>query len=411
MEKERGFNLSRIFGRKAESRGIHVGIADDLTRVAQDIDFGVDVSNSSALKITAFYAGIRIISENIASLPKQVKRQTASGLVSASEHRVAKLLNHPNPYTNKLDFWSVMATWLKDWGNAYALIERDENGSAIALHQCHPSCVTTTLSDGDKWYSIKFAQSDLKRLDNVYRAADVIHVMDVTLDGLTGINPVVYNAIALGKNMALEKFSSEFYRKGGNIKAVMETDGQMGDEQYAAFMRHFSKAAQNFDTPLLEYGVKYKQLSVNPVAAQLLQSETLSIQDVCRILGVPPHMIAELSHATFSNIEHQTIQFVQYTLRPIVKKFEVEIERKLFDSAEQDEYSVKFSLDGLLRGDTQSRSAYYHNAILDGYLSRNEVRELEGYEHLDGLDDMLYPLNTGVVGKEEPNNNKTNGED
>jgi HK97 family phage portal protein len=111
-------------------------------------------------------------------------------------------------------------------------------------------------------------------------------------------------------------------------------------------------------------------------------------------------MVAELSHATFSNIEHQTIQFVQYSLRPTVKRMEDELERKLFFEYEQDTYSVKFSLDGLLRGDTQARSAYYHNAILDGYMSRNEVRELEGLQHKDGLDDMLYPLNTGVVGKD-----------
>ena len=117
-------------------------------------------------------------------------------------------------------------------------------------------------------------------------------------------------------------------------------------------------------------------------------------------------MIGELSHATFSNIEHQTIQFVQYTLRPIVKRFEMEMETKLFYGTEVGNYDVKFVLDGLLRGDTAARSQYYHNAILDGYMSRNEVRELEGLQHRDGLDDMLYPLNTGVVGKDNETNPK-----
>ena len=224
----------------------------------------------------------------------------------------------------------------------------------------------------------------------------------VTLDGIKGVNPVIYNALALGKSLATEKFASEFYERGGNLKAVLETEGHLGDDEFNAFMTHFKKSSRNFETPLLEYGVKYKQLSVNPVAAALIQSETLSIQDVCRIINIPPHMVAELSHATFSNIEHQTIQFVQYSLRPTVKRLEDELERKLFTDSEQEIYSVKFSLDGLLRGDTQARSSYYHNAILDGYMSRNEVRELEGLQHKDGLDDMLYPLNTGVVGKTEP---------
>ena len=116
-------------------------------------------------------------------------------------------------------------------------------------------------------------------------------------------------------------------------------------------------------------------------------------------------MIAELSHATFSNIEHQTIQFVQYSLRPIVKKIEVELRSKLF-FADERAYKVKFSLDGLLRGDTAARSNFYHNAILDGYMSRNEVRDLEGLERAEGLDEFLYPLNTGIVGKENNTDNK-----
>ena len=204
--------------------------------------------------------------------------------------------------------------------------------------------------------------------------------------------------------MAQEKFGGEFYKKGGNIKAVLETDGNLGDDAYARFLAHFAQA-QNFETPLLEYGIKYKQLSVNPVAAQLIQSETMSIQDVARILNVPPHMIAELSHATFSNIEHQTIQFVQYSLRPVVKKIEVELESKLLFTDEQMTMSIKFSLDGLLRGDTTARSAFYHNAILDGYMSRNEVRSLEGLEHAEGLDDFLVPLNVMTIGSDGNVNN------
>ena len=203
-------------------------------------------------------------------------------------------------------------------------------------------------------------------------------------------------------NVLKSNFANVFkicYRKGGNIKAVLETDGNLGDEAYNTFLKHF-QAASNFETPLLEYGIKYKQLSVNPVAAQLVQSETMSIQDIARILNVPPHMIAELSHATFSNIEHQTIQFVQYSLRPVVRKIEIELESKLLFDSERDTVSIKFSLDGLLRGDTTARSAFYHNAILDGYMTRNEVRSLEGLEHAPGLDDFLVPLNVASIDEE-----------
>lgn len=389
----------------ASLRGGDVTLGTGLP-IGSDPNFGVSVTNQSAMKVTALYAGIRIRSENIASFPKSVKKKTDRGLVDDPAHDAFRVINvRPNSYTNKFDFWNVINTWLDGWGNSYAIIERDGNGSTQALHQVHPKEVTgITIVRGKKWYRIDITDPRRKHLSGLYSDDNILHFMLVTFDGIIGVNPIIQNAMALGKSIATEKFASEFYERGGQIKGVLETDNHLGDDDYAAFMKHWRSSSKNYGTPLLEYGVKYKQLAINPVAAQLIQSETLSIQDVCRIINIPPHMLAELSHATFSNIEHQTIQFVQYSLRPTVKRLEDELEAKLFTEREQGMYSVKFSLDGLLRGDTQARSNFYHNAILDGYMSRNEVRELEGLMHKDGLDKMLYPLNTGIVGQEQNNN-------
>ncbi len=393
--------IDNIIARIARKRGVTIGTASTVN-VAPPVDFGESVDNSTALKITAFYAGIRLISENIASLPRTVKHYTADGTVEETGHPAYRLINvRPNEYTNTFDFWNCITTWLEGWGNAYAVIVRGQDGRPASIHQVHPSCVSSTFVNGKRWYRVTVAEQGLSWLTGTYSADDILHFMLVTLNGLDGVNPVVYNALALGKNLATERFGSDYFRNKGNIKAVMETDGNLGDEAYNRFMEHFKAASyDNFSTPLLEYGIKYKQLSVNPVAAQLIQSETLSIQDVARILNIPPHMIGELSHATFSNIEHQTIQFVEYTLRPIIKRFEVELRTKLFFPSEVGSYDIEFALGGLLRGDTAARSAYYHNAILDGYMSRNEVRELEGLQRRDGLDDMLCPLNYSVVGKD-----------
>lgn len=393
----------------SERRGVTVGPSNMAATLSPALR-GLVVNNDSAMKITAFYAGIRLISENVAALPKSIRRFTDSGPVSSEDLPAYRLISiRPNPYTNAYDFWNAITTWLEGWGNAFAIIKWSNLGVPLALYQVHPSCVTVAVVNGRKWYKVVMDDPDLAFLNGTYSDDDMLHFMLVTINGITGVNPVVYNALSLGKNLATEQFGAEFYEKGGNIKAVMEVDGSMGDDAYNQFMRHFKQSSANFETPLLEYGIKYKQLSVNPVAAQLIQSETFSLQDVCRILNIPPHMIGELSHATFSNIEHQTIQFVQYTLRPIVKRFEMEMESKLFASKDIGMYDVKFVLDGLLRGDTSARSTYYHNAILDGYMSRNEVRELEGLQHKEGLDEMLYPLNTGIVGKEEQSNNNDNG--
>ena len=364
-------------------------------------DFGVPVNNDTALKQTAFYAGLRLISENIASLPKAVRLMDHGSVVDDYSHPVYRLVNvRPNGYTNPFSFWSTITTWIKGWGNAYAIIKRDSSGVPVELHQVHPACVRVTVVKGRKWYKIMMANPDFAYLNGTYSDEDILHFMELTLDGITGVNPVIYNAAALGKSAATEKFAAEFYKKGGQIKGVMEMDSAMGDEAYQKFIDHFNYSSGNYDTPLLEYGIKYKQLSIDPVAAQLVQSETFSIQDICRIINIPPHMLAELSHATFSNIEHQTIQFVQYSLRPIIKRIEVELESKLFFEKDLGRYDVKFILDGLLRGDTTARSAYYHNAILDGYMTRNEVRALEGLEPLDGLDDVLQPMHYGIVGEE-----------
>lgn len=364
--------------------------------------FGVSVNNQSALNITALYAGIRIRSENIASFPKTVKLKTPDGWIDAPDHPAFKLINQkPNSYTNKFDFWNCINTWLDGWGNAFAIIKWGPAGVPEALYQVHPACVRITLVDGHKWYQVTQIDPELQWMNGNYPDYQMLHFMLLTLNGIKGENPIIRNAMALGKSIATEQFSADFYEKGGNIRGVMEMEGHMGDEDYVQFMKHYKHSAGNFDTPLLEYGVKYKQLSVDPVAAQLIQSETLSIQDIARILNLPPHLLGELSHATYSNIEEQNIQFVQLSLRPTVKRLEDELEAKLFLGDEANRYSVKFNLDGLLRGNTKDRAQFYHNAILDGYMSRNEVRELEGFTHKDGLDDFLYPLNSAVVGKEQ----------
>lgn len=367
--------------------------------------FGVSVNNQSALNITALYAGIRIRSENIASFPKTVKLKTPDGWIDAPEHPAFKLINQkPNSYTNKFDFWNCINTWLDGWGNAYAIIKWGPAGVPEALYQVHPACVRITMVDGQKWYQVSQIDPNLQWMNGSYPDYQMLHFMLLTLDGIKGENPVIRNAMALGKSLATEQFSSDFYEKGGNIRGVMEMEGHMGDDDYVQFMKHYKYSAGNYDTPLLEYGIKYKQLSVDPVAAQLIQSETLSIQDIARILNLPPHLLGELSHATYSNIEEQNIQFVQLSLRPTVKRLEDELEAKLFLGDEANRYSVKFNLDGLLRGNTKDRAQFYHNAILDGYMSRNEVRELEGFARKDGLDDFLYPLNSAIVGQENDNN-------
>ncbi len=383
----------------ARKRGVMVGTKEEYYErmaAANGVDFGVQMSNDAAMRMTAVYAAIRLRSENVASLPKlvvDVENRTVN------EHPVSRLIRlQPNGYTNPFDFWECVNASMDGWGNAYAIIERNNAGVPVALHQLLPSEVMVTMSKGKKYYKVYGNQNGF---DGVYTNDEMCHFMQMTLNGITGLNPIEYNATALSKGVAATKFGAEFYRKGGNIRAVLEADGSMSDKEYINFIRHFRDSARNYETPLLEYGIKYKQVGISPISAQLLQTETFSIQDIARIFNVPPHMLSEMSHATFSNIEHQTIQFTMFSLRPAVKRIEVELESKLFFEDEKDRYDIKFNLTGLMRGDTASRTQMYATSIQNGWMSRNEVRREEGRPAIDGLDEMLYPGNLVVAGQEQ----------
>ena len=191
----------------AQQRGVRVGLSDS-SSLAPISTFGQHVNNDRALKVTAFYAGIRLISENVASLPKMVTKTTKSGPKAMPNHPVAQLLSNPNSYTNANVFHGLITTWIKGWGNAYAIIQRAANGHPVQLHQVHPSeVIGIAVVNGTKWYRIQKADPDLYYLNGDYKDTDILHFMDVTLDGIHGINPVLYNAAALGKSLATEGFS------------------------------------------------------------------------------------------------------------------------------------------------------------------------------------------------------------
>jgi len=368
------------------------------------IDAGVVVNDDTALRFTAVYAAIKLLSENIAGLPKDVLVKTDDGgFLPATEHAAFRLLaGNPNSYTDAFTFWFTIIAWLEGKGNAYAII-KESKGRPVELHQVNPDWVTVVFVDGEKVYVVKSPDPEFSFLDGTYVDGEMLHFMLFTLNGIVGVDPIVYNAAAIGEGIAAQKFTSDFYRTGGAIKGVLETDQALGDDDYHTFMRHYKATSGNGETPLLEYGFKYKSVSLSPEAAQLVSSKTFSINDIARIFGIPPHMLAELSHATFSNIEQQNIFFGSYSLRPICKRLEKQLESKLFFSSEVGKYHIKFDLNGLMRGDATARAGFYEKGINSGWMTPNEARELEGMRRLEGLDKPRIPLNYTTVGDDDSN--------
>lgn len=414
MAKKHNIGLAKRLS--AAVRSFFYGPASAFSAYANpnNVNFGVTVNTDAAMRFTAVYAAIKILSENIAALPKSVKKKVDGGYESAFDHGVYKILSvAPNQYTDIFTFWFTMIANLEGKGNAYALIER-KSGRPVALHQLNPDCVAVSFKDGEKAYVINNPDPAFQFLNGTYLDQDMIHLMLFSTDGIKGIDPITYNAAAIGRGIASQKFSADFYARGGQIKGTLETDGNLDDDTFEHFMKHYNSAANNFETPLLEYGIKYKPIGITPVAAQLIQTETLSIQDIARIFSIPPHLLAELSHATFSNIEQQNIFFAAYSLRPICKRIEQQLEAKLFFDSERGKFSIKFDLKGMMRGDDQARSKYYRDAIESGWMTPNEARRLEEMKDLPGLDSARIPLNTGYIGEDgqiiNPNADKPNQE-
>lgn len=365
---------------------------------SNQIDFGVKVNQDAALKFTAVFAAVKILSENIASLPRLVTKVTAAGDETDPGHPAARLLAKPNEYMDPFAFWfACLATTLTK-GNGLAKIDfSPTTGLPTALHLLDPFCTDIYVDKGRKVYVYDDPDKDWKWLNGTYLDSEILHFMFFTLDGLNGVDPITYNAASIGRGIATGKFSAEFYRKGGQIKGTLETDQGLTEEAYKNFKRHYRESAKNFETPILEYGMKYKAIGISPIAAQLIQTETLSIQDIARMYSVPPHLLAELSHATFSNIEQQNIFFGEYSLRPLCKRLEVQLEDKLIAEKDRGAYNIKFDLRGMMRGDAAARAAYYASGISNGWMTPNEARAHEGLKKLPGLDNARVPLNYATV--------------
>lgn len=366
---------------------------------------GQTVNHDTALTFTGAFAAISIKAENLASLPRFVFERTATGLKALTNHPVYKLLHYkPNSYQTDFVFWEYMEASVAGWGNGYAVIESGANGYPKALHPVHPGSVDIRRNGLDLVYIV----GDGIMKGN-YLADEIIHVKLFSKDGIVGIDPISYHAQAIGIGLAGQAFASEYFTKKGVLRAVIETDGEISDEAYRKIADRVTNAGDH-GTPILEYGLKYKSIGISPDAAQSIQTRLFSIQDAARIWKVPVSLLAEHTHSTFTNTEQQDIQFVKYGLRPECKRFECELETKLFAEGEADRINIKFDLKGLLRGDLQTQSDWYHKAILDGWMSRNEVRELENLNPVDGLDEYLVPSNmTLPEALEQLANPKKNG--
>ena len=367
---------------------------------------GKAVTERSAMQMTAVYSCVRILAEAIAGLPLHLYRYTDNGgKEKAIDHSLYHLLHdEPNPEMSSFVFRETLMTHLLLWGNAYAQIIRNGKGEVIALYPLMPNRMVVDRDSNGQLYYQYTRQSDeaptMKGETVILKPSDVLHIPGLGFDGLVGYSPIAMAKNAIGLSIAAEEYGSKFFANGANPGGVLEHPGTIKDPRKVreAWQSQFGGSGNSGKIAVLEEGMKFTPISISPEQAQFLETRKFQINEIARIFRVPPHMVGDLEKSSFSNIEQQSLEFVKYTLDPWVVRWESSIQRSLLNSDEKNKYFVKFNVEGLLRGDYQSRMAGYATARQNGWMSANDIRELENLDRIskeDGGD--LYLVNGNML--------------
>ena len=366
---------------------------------------GKAVTERSAMQMTAVYSCVRILAEAIAGLPLHMYRYTDNGgKEKAIDHPLYLLLHdEPNPEMSSFIFRETLMTHLLLWGNAYAQIIRNGRGEVIALYPLMPNKMTVDRDEhGQLYYQYQRSPDEAggKNETVVLLPSDVLHIPGLGFDGLVGYSPIAMAKNAIGLAIATEEYGAKFFANGAAPSGVLEHPGTIKDPARVreAWQSQFGGSQNSGKVAVLEEGMKYTPISISPEQAQFLETRKFQINEIARIFRVPPHMVGDLEKSSFSNIEQQSLEFVKYTLDPWVIRWEQSIQRTLLTQDEKKEYFVKFNVEGLLRGDYQSRMNGYAIARQNGWMSANDIRELENLDRIpteDGGD--LYLINGNML--------------
>ena len=367
---------------------------------------GKTVTERSAMQMTAVYSCVRILAEAIAGLPLHLYTyKEDGGKEKAIGHPLYLLLHdEPNPEMSSFVFRETLMTHLLLWGNAYAQIIRNGKGEVVALYPLMPNRMTVDRdSSGQLFYSYQMNNSDAPTMKTgtvILKPSDVLHIPGLGFDGLVGYSPIAMAKNAIGLAIATEEYGAKFFANGATPGGLLEYPGTVKDPDRVreSWNKGFSGSQNAGKVAILEEGMKYTPISIAPEQAQFLETRKFQINEIARIFRVPPHMVGDLEKSSFSNIEQQSLEFVKYTLDPWVVRWEQSLSRALFTPEEKKQYFFKFNVEGLLRGDYQSRMNGYATARQNGWMSANDIRELENLDRIpEEAGGDLYLINGNML--------------
>ncbi|MFD2206629.1 phage portal protein [Kiloniella antarctica] len=357
---------------------------------------GVNVTEATALNYSAVWAAVNFISNKVSVVPWGVYEKQEGKRSLLSDHRLHHVLSFkPNPEMGSRTFRKTLAAHVLLWGNGYGEIEARRNGDVEAIWPIEPHRMNP---DRDSRNKLVYEVSNERQPNTILSADQIYHVKGLSYDGLMGYSPVRLARDSLSLSAAMERYGSAFFGNGANPGGVLEHPGNLSSEAAKGLRESWEAKHKGVNrshkVAILEEGMSFKTIGIPPEDAQFLSSRQFQITEIARWFQMPPHKLAELTRATFSNIEQQSQEVVDDCIVPWVVTFEEEADLKLFKPSESGRLFTKMNLKALLRGDSKSRGEFYQSMFSTGAMSVNRILELEDENPIGPEGDLrMVPMN------------------
>ncbi len=404
--------------RAAQQVGAGLSIADldrmmDMAYGGGSTYTGKLVSQTTALAVSAVWACVNVLADDVATLPLLTYRQLddgSSGLQAkrerALDHYLWGLLQkETNPELSAFRFKQLMQSWIGLWGNAYAEIEISGRGQVTALWPWRPDRVTVSRqgsATGPLQYTYRMQSGEKFTVPH----ERMLHLRGMGVDGVMGLSPIEVHRQTIGYSMAVQEHGARFFSNGARPLGILEHPGALGDKAKASLKQSWDEEHQGLSNAhrmaILEEGMKYHEVGMSMVNAQYIESANLSAEDIARIYKIPQHRIGLLQRSTNSNIEQQALEYTAYTLGPIAENWVQECEFALLSPRERQNVHLEFNFRHLLRGDMKSQAEFYGAMRDRGVVNADEIRdEVMGWNAQDGGLGQKYwmPVNYQIQGE------------
>lgn len=412
--------IKYVFGKNFEERNVtasEVTAANDFFGMPSTAS-GVNVTETNAMKLSAVFACVRVLSESIASLPLKIYVRGPDGSKQiAYNHPLYRILHDmSNSNQTSFEFRETVVAHLNLRGNAYILKKFDSRGNITELIPLYPWNMNVKEKKEKPYpYDIMYNYYDDDSFKS-YNREQIIHIKGLSLNGKEGLSPIGYAREAIALGLAAEQFGGQFFGNGTNPGGTLESPNALSDAAYNRLKQDFIERRQGLKNShgllILEEGLKYSKTVIDPKDSQFIETRKFQNNEIARIFRVPPHMIADLDRSTFSNIEHQSIDFVMHSLRPWLVRIEQAIFMQAFTEKDRQKYFAEFNVDGFLRGDFKTRQEGYAIGRQNGWLNANDIRKLENMDSI-GPEGDVYLVNGNMIAIRkamEGGNDKNDGE-